>query len=1011
MHGKKAFRCLLGAGLLGLAILVLRTTIGSADEPPAEATAAESRGEVFVGQSRACGFLIGTGSKGWLKRGILPREFLRQALLIAAREELGLIDRDAWLGESLPGEGDCEALDLAVIPGKPSVIEILEGAYPTQAVIARREISWAGDYKALLVKAEELSRTWFVEILQDLELQRGAEKPSSDAPVPEPTEALLGEMTFTSQFRAVRQLHEALDEHGESPALLGGLVRGYTNLGVLTEWYWHPAHKALKARALLYAQRMRAADPDSCWAAWHRAYACTLIGFHQIALADLKAGQELFEAAGTEPTVVRPAWVDSLDALCHYEIDKLEARTDTPAVSELDRFLWYLGVEAAGGRKWMTETGYQVLDELPECYRIYEPLAEFGGLGPAGSGSFSAAEMLAENLYRRLKDMPDLPREARQIIDGGTPGQGLLGKLFGAEPTEEHEYQRRARLIAALLSPGQSPQSDQEAQQRTATEQVATTARDANPMSWATLGLLIRELSYVRVWRSLRYQGPMLGAHTDNPLGELTPLVADHPYRVFLETYSSDAKTRTEALDKLTWIDPEGLEAQAHHIIQNMSQHYDDAAYQFLNVGVMNMDDTVGDMVKAIRMSCDTRSQLSFAYRLIDASPYSPMARALLVKQGSKEFRSKMPEWEKSAGNYPTLARAFGLRYLKDKRYDKAAQFFRTSIAMSPEAWTYRKLAKVYKAQGKMDLWLATLEEALDKPDYDLEHGEIRTVIAHELMEQKEWKKALPYAQAAAQTGAGWAMAAVAYCYEGVQDWENAEAWFRTTSLRYDDCDPGWYFFCRRTGHGDIEAARRRMLERIENAPNVVDEKRFLLAKGLFYVLEGQPEKGLEILFDEIPGNAPSPYHLHIAMVADRLGEPEYRGIALRRATRGVPSGFRLSTDKPQKKLARLAKHLNEDLRREGKAELDLKVLEKLRREAEDAEWTDFSYFLGQYFNLHGKPKLAVKYWKECMSRPDTNEFSRTLAGVELMQRGIKPEHYRDLLQKKAADQDTSADN
>src|SRR5262249_53433951 len=72
-----------------------------------------------------------------------------------------------------------------------------------------------------------------------------------------------------------------------------------------------------------------------------------------------------------------------------------------------------------------------------------------------------------------------------------------------------------------------------------------------------------------------------------------------------------------------------------------------------------------------------------------------------------------------------------------------------------------------------------------------------------------QWAKAQPYAEAAAQTWAAWAIECAMRCYEGMEDWPRAELWIRRLSERY----PGrslraWLEFCKRTGHGDIEAAK-----------------------------------------------------------------------------------------------------------------------------------------------------------------------------------------------------------
>ena len=85
------------------------------------------------------------------------------------------------------------------------------------------------------------------------------------------------------------QLHGLIRVDSQSPERLGALVRGYANLGLLTEFHWHPAHKALAARSLVYVQRMVFSDKQPARALWHRAYAFALAGLHQQALDDLQA--------------------------------------------------------------------------------------------------------------------------------------------------------------------------------------------------------------------------------------------------------------------------------------------------------------------------------------------------------------------------------------------------------------------------------------------------------------------------------------------------------------------------------------------------------------------------------------------------------------------------------------------------------------------------------------------------------------------------------------------------
>ncbi len=93
-----------------------------------------------------------------------------------------------------------------------------------------------------------------------------------------------------------------------------------------------------------------------------------------------------------------------------------------------------------------------------------------------------------------------------------------------------------------------------------------------------------------------------------------------------------------------------------------------------------------------------------------------------------------------------------------------------------------------------------------------------------------------------------------------------------------------------------------------------------------------------------------------------------------------------------------------EDLKKGGKGEIDLSAADKLVAAAAEVERCNIRYFLGQYLAQHGKADQAVQYWKKCMACTSLTQFSRTLAGAELLDRGVKPEDYKALLQAPASD-------
>ena len=75
-------------------------------------------------------------------------------------------------------------------------------------------------------------------------------------------------------------------------------------------------------------------------------------------------------------------------------------------------------------------------------------------------------------------------------------------------------------------------------------------------------------------------------------------------------------------------------------------------------------------------------------------------------------------------------------------------------------------------------------------------------------------------------------------CAEGEKDWERAETWYSRDSERYPDgAWAVWYLFCKRTGRGNLEAARQfadRYVTEHADSPEMLNPgvcRLFLLAR------------------------------------------------------------------------------------------------------------------------------------------------------------------------------------
>ena len=199
----------------------------------------------------------------------------------------------------------------------------------------------------------------------------------------------------------------------------------------------------------------------------------------------------------------------------------------------------------------------------------------------------------------------------------------------------------------------------------------------------------------------------------------------------------------------------------------------------------------------------------TLARELLRVSPHAPLAPAVLIENDWwEDVEPKAAGWEKAFARHPTVQLALGQRYAKMKKYDDAERCLRATIELSPEYRAYQALADVYAARGRFDRWQATLDDYLEQEDIGLDHARVRVEIANALMARGDYKAARPYAEAAGETWAQWAMRCAADCTEALGDWDRSEMWIRRIAERYES-PLEWYCWCHRTGRGDLAAARR----------------------------------------------------------------------------------------------------------------------------------------------------------------------------------------------------------
>jgi tetratricopeptide (TPR) repeat protein len=871
---------------------------------------------------------------------IIHHELFRQAFLIAARDELGLTTRDALFRESTPADlpNENRLYVASVLPrSSQMIVEVAQGPQEARKSLWKKEgfpngVEGPNDLPVVLAAAEKLSRGRFVKALQKAGFDGKPNAVNAAATVPPAAEKFVEEMAFPAQFAAVRLLHAAVREQGESPALIAALSRAYANLGLLTECQWTHMHKGFKARGLLYAQRLVNADTKSPLVVWQRAYAEALAGMHQTALDDLKLAAKLNEDAKTE----QPDWVNVIDAYCRFDTGRLDLVDPNTTYGRLARLLSFITTEDRRFKLLTMNAAEKALKVCPDSPRILGALAHQGWL----QGSL---DRYVDRLPKNLARMPDLPAEAARDL-----------KLGVKEPELLRDLAESGRAV-----PGGEP-------------------------SWTLLARMMQEERFDQVCLHLDFVKFTLAADPSDAVPGVLPLVADHPYKLYVETFADPKRDLGELVEMFERLPLNQFDWRSPCVVRAGYSVSKEVGFKIGTAAKRHVDLLYHDHSMQMQWS----NEGDFV-RLPMISPYSPMARAAMAQQPRPTVVDNADALEKEA-QHPAVLQGLAKQYLQLKRYADAQRCLRRAVELSPEADLYRQLAQAYLEDKKTDEWLAALEGSLKHEDPGLEHARTRVTIADELMHRGDFKRALPYAEAAAGTFSEWGLRCAGLCYEGVGEWKKAEEQMKSIAGRYDDAYHEWFFWCARTGKGDIQAAS----EQLEKHLSELGRQRTnddLLVSGGWHILTGKMREALEE-FTEIANDRQIEWgRLMLALLEDTLGDQD----RCSRSLEEVPEWTRF---KP------VAKFFAASRARGGPARLEIGALEKVLEGMRDrvartprelkgqVSEVPAYYFVGRYLELRGQKAEAKIYYKRCIDEYYNKQaLLPTLAGARLQVLSAKP--------------------
>jgi tetratricopeptide (TPR) repeat protein len=939
----------------------------------ARAVVAGDRPTVCLGPS--AGWCI--AAKDGPNYGFLTRELARQAFLIAAREELSAVTRDVWLGDSLSESGDNPPFDLFCSAGQPSLLELTRGFGPKQRSIWQLEVPIAGpfDYPQYISLMERMSRDEFVGVLERNGVKRTIRAlPKSRGDLPADVVNRLNGMSFTSQFAALRQLHALQGSDVSDDARLAALSRCYATLGVMSEYFWNPMHQVFKARALLYAERLVARDHKSSVALAHRAYARALVGMHGAALADLETTQ----LEPSPATVELPKWADLIADFCMFNASAMKQARE-PSQQELSALLRLLMAEQSDVPGLTPRIARAESKKAPECYRItdgYLIPKYYNHPDEREEQPANGTVVLSDTLYDRLQAIRDLPAKVAAATEGHSTNELL----------------RRESVIRELLA--------------TATDQTDEVQAE---IPWALLGRLICEVSFFQAWRR-----PDIAPVADGGLVDLHPMSSQHRYAAFLDADARGSSEQRKAYRTfLQNLDPTALEFQEWPLY-DFIRLTDSSVLgtDFFFTLKHRMDGVGRDLARRVQAETGENC-LPWSRLLLATSPFHPIARSQLVTLAWDDVRKQAANWERTSASQPAVLVALGKHYAAAKDVKTAGRLLRQATDISPNAEYVAVLAGYYAQIGDQVAWVKTMEQLAALPD-TADRGRVQAAITGFYMSRGQWQLAQEHAGAAIDEGTTAGLIAGGQLLEAQQNWESAEAQYSKASQSDPDFAFDWYFFCMRTGQGNVKAARQvaenymHNREAMKNGDNPQPHLYMQIPPGAYYVLAKKPEMARQY-FEEEFDRAGDPFcGMQAALLADQLKDTRSRDQRLADIAARHGRWKQLTPEGPHNEIAILASIFAADLKKTTAGELDGDAIDKLLSTANEMERINCNYFLGQYLRLHGKLEKAIDPWLKCVALQPMRAINRTLAGSALREVGITPDQYesavKDRTPRPAAD-------
>jgi|GEM_PF-3098027 len=930
---------LLKLGLIwGLVVLGLKAQLARAQEP-ADAAA----------PSRPVVALKTPLEDQHVERKVLVQQIIRQAFLLTAREHFHALTRDSALRETeqdLPKTAAIFEMRVTVpeSPAKACTVTLKSLQSPTQ--VAEWTETFPNGAEELPAAVITLAGSWaqadFVTFLETAGLPVG--------PLPEQTHPVASDrpvtMDLLTSIGVLRQLHEELLVSPDSVDLLTAMAREYALLGTFTRCHLGAENKVFLARGLLYAERAVQQLPEDSTLAWNRALVLALTGLQT------EAVNEIARARSLMPTTPAPDWSEALAAFVDWNLADLQTAVEKQ--SPLAAYLQMLAMQMAGSVDERLKAVNEVMQLQPECLSAAAQMASEDRLGLRRSVGQAQLLQLLLGLPQSLKKYASLPENVKKLLEEEKP------------PESQAEFFLQHLALRTALRDS-TPESD-----------------PAEP-SLTALNYLVSELQMLQATQMLETQRRYLGIDPALLIRQMEALLEHHPLASLCQVYSMNSRQDQFVYMKLiedsasfAW--GSGAAGTIQSLAWLRAPRQNHMLARIRNQG----DDILPELIARLNYPAtaeDTRQTLQTLQRM---APQCPAVIAWAIRKDKNVTGEQLETWEK-ASNSPIVLQAL---------VDFYANSIETSKGYQPEAYerclkksieverTHKmlwKLADLYWGQGHEEKWEQTQLEALELPSFGLEEAQTAEKLAYYYMGQEEWNKARPVALRAAESYSAWGLICGSRCLEALGEWEESETHLKNMIERYNGSYFDWYLWCRRTGHGDVDAARTTFLDSL----NSMSEKQRLQhdAMGVYSELEGDTEEAITIYENAFRSNPKDIYSgMSAALLRDQQKQYDQRDQLLDK----IMSRERISGE------TLLANWIRRQPR-ESRSVPDPAILELFYtyRLHDRGHGTMAAWYIGRFLQLRGHEQEAVTWMQRAASSPEVGRYACTLAASQLQRLDI----------------------